>query len=666
MKSETRPDAIPLQPPARPAARVAFWLLAFVAPFLLIATLDYTLARHNRPLPSPIATATFQLSDAATPSEVPASGWQPVRLPHSSARPPAGERASAWFRLRFDAGALPAGLWGVYLPRPYANVAVFVNGEFIGDGGPMAAPLPLHRNPLRFNFPAKLLHPGENELQVRSVVITNAAGLGRIYVAPDELLEPAYRFARLMFVTLKQVTVVTMYLGALVMAAMYFMRRRDAAFGWFALALVMWATHIEIMLIPRAPFDPRSLWETLQGIAIGLYSICAAVFVHRFLGVVRPRLEKLLFAWGAFGTLVLLSGPLLVQRPLYTFFGLVWIPVAQWIGIYQLVALLLSNHRRPDPEVRMLAAASWLVIVVGVRDGLVDGGILSRGYLYLTYTAVPVLVVFGAILLRRFVNALDASERANEVLEARVAETSRELTQHLGRLKDMEKERALSAERERIMQDMHDGIGGNLVQALSIAASRADLAPIEEPLRNCLEELRILIDSIEPVNGDLGSVLGTLRMRMSRRLAQAGVEMRWQVGDLPTLPDLGPKDVLEITRIVQEAITNSLKHSGARRIGVAAHAETRGTELEIIVEVSDDGGGFRARQDEGTGRGIVGMKRRAATLGGQLHIAADATGTTVRLEIPAKRPPSKAPAAGQALEYGSASGVSAAHSGSTD
>jgi len=367
-----------------------------------------------------------------------------------------------------------------------------------------------------------------------------------------------------------------------------------------------------------------------------------------------------------FGTLVLLSGPLLMQRPLYAFFGLAWIPVAQWTGIYQLVMLLLSNHRKPDTEVRMLAAASWLVTVVGVRDGLVDGGILSPGYLYLTYTAVPVLVVFGAILLRRFVNALNASERANDVLEARVAETSRELTQNLGRLKDLEKEHALSAERERIMQDMHDGIGGNLVQALSIAASRPDLAPIEEPLRHCLEELRILIDSIEPVNGDLGSVLGTLRMRMSRRLAQAGVDMRWQVGDIPMLPDLGPKDVLEITRIVQEAITNSLKHSGARRIGVAAHAETRGTELEIIVEVSDDGGGFRARQGEGTGRGIVGMKRRAATLGGQLHIAADASGTTVRLEIPARRPPSKAPAGGQALEYGSASGLPRAHSGPAD
>lgn len=652
--TEPRPAPAP-----RRVARLAFWLSALLAPLVFIAALDAVIARYNQPPVASLPIADFQQSGAARPQELAPDAWQRVTLGHAI-RPAPGTVGSAWYRLRFVAGAWPAGLWAVYLPRPYANVAVFVNGELIGDGGPMTARLPVYRTPLLFTFPARLLHPGVNEVAVRSVTNTTLAGLSRIYVAPAPQLEPVYGFGHLMFVTFKQVIVIMMTGVAVIMAAMYLMRRRDSAFGWFALALTLWAAHIAIMLTTRAPFDPRSLWETFQGIAIGLYSICAALFIHRILGLRRPRLETAFFAFAVAGSLVLLSGPLMFKHALYGFFGLVWVPVVQAIGIYQLVLLLRSNRQRPDPEVRLLAAASWFVIVVGARDFLVDVVATARGHLYLTYAAAPVFVVFGAILLRRFVNALDASERANEVLEGRVAAKSRELELNLGRLKDMERDRALSAERERIMQDVHDGIGGQLVQALSIASSRAELAPMEESLRNCLDELRLMIDSIEPVNGDLASVLGTLRMRMSRRLAQGGIEMRWQVGDLPPLRDLGPKHVLEITRIVQEAIANALKHSGSRYLRVSALvAETDGAPV-IRVEVGDDGRGFRdGERGEGTGRGLAGMRRRAAALGARFSIDTGAHGTTVRLEIPAvsRRAPDR-----QAREHGQPVAAPGAHS----
>ena len=169
-----------------------------------------------------------------------------------------------------------------------------------------------------------------------------------------------------------------------------------------------------------------------------------------------------------------------------------------------------------------------------------------------------------------------------------------------------------------IMQDVHDGIGGQLVQALSIAAARPDLAPMEEPLRHCLDELRLMIDSIEPVDGDLASVLGTLRMRMSRRLAQAGISLRWQVEDLPPVPDLRPKEVLEITRIVQEAIANALKHSGSRSLRVVLGAVVVGLhELGLRGAGEAEAGGgcsagaFPDRQVSAAA-GSVGQDKRVA------------------------------------------------------
>jgi signal transduction histidine kinase len=645
-------------PAARRIARWALRLLAVLAPFAFILVFDATLLPSSLPALPRLEAAEVLRSTVEDPARLPATGWQHVRLGHTLTGDDAREPVSGWYRLSFEAGPAPRGLWCVYLPRPYATAAAFVNGEFIGDSG-LGRPFPVHREPVRFTFPARILHPGQNRLELRVVASIDNVGLKRVYVGPDATIEPAFRFTTAIMDTSRQVIVIMLYVASLTMLAVFLMRRKDPAFGWFALALVFWATHHQMYLMPRALLESRVAWENVADFAIGAYAIGAAMFTHSFLGLRRPRLDHALLAWGAIGAAVLVVYPLALGGDPSDWCDFMWIPASVVIGVYQLSVFAWVYWRRPSAETAMLLAASWFMNVVGARDALVDFGVLPANYTYLAFTSVPVFIVFGALLLRRFVQALDTSERANEALERRVAEKSRELEHNLGRIKDMERERALTNERERIMQDMHDGIGGHLVQALSIATARAELAPVEESLRTCLDELRLMIDSIEPVDGDLASVLGTLRMRMSRRLAQAGVELSWQVGDIPPLPEMGPGQVLEITRVVQEAITNALKHSGARRIRVAAGAVDGAPRTVIRIEVGDDGRGFRpGERGEGTGRGLAGMRRRATTLGAQLDVKTSGTGTVVRLDLPASR----AAADRQACEPGQPSTPAHAHS----
>jgi signal transduction histidine kinase len=264
------------------------------------------------------------------------------------------------------------------------------------------------------------------------------------------------------------------------------------------------------------------------------------------------------------------------------------------------------------------------------------------------------------VLLHRFALAFDAAERARDELDERVRLKSAELEANLGRMKDLERERALGAERERILQDMHDGLGGHLVQALAIATSREQLQPLEEPLRTCLEELRLMVDSLEPANGDLASVLGSLRPRVSRRLALAGVQMRWQIDDLPPMPDLGPRAVLDVARVVQEAITNAIKHSGCNEILVAA----RRVNESIEIRVEDNGSGLRAGPgaSQGAGHGLASMQRRAAALGGELALAAAAPGTRVTLCLPLARANNRFDGDGQSHDRAQSGTAAPAHS----
>jgi signal transduction histidine kinase len=298
---------------------------------------------------------------------------------------------------------------------------------------------------------------------------------------------------------------------------------------------------------------------------------------------------------------------------------------------YQTWLHVRAARDAPNVETLSLMAMTWLGLVVGTRDGFIEMG-LGAGSLYLAYAMVPVLCTFAFILLRRFVRAVNSAEEARGELELRVQEKTAELERSLVRMKDMEREQALSAERERIMRDMHDGVGGQLVQALSIASSRPELQPIEEPLRSCLAELRLIIDSIEPVNGDLASVLGMMRVRMSRRLSKAGIQLRWKVEDIPALSDFGPSRVLHISRIVHEAIANSLKHSGTKEITLGARVACDDQGDSILIEIADKGSGFETPATRG--RGLVNMQRRAEELDAELNIDSTNLGTTVRLMLP--------------------------------
>lgn len=218
------------------------------------------------------------------------------------------------------------------------------------------------------------------------------------------------------------------------------------------------------------------------------------------------------------------------------------------------------------------------------------------------------------------------------LVSRRTAETLAEALQaQQQKTQAAERERTLLLERQRLIHDMHDGVGSHLVALLRLAESgQAQPAAMADLLRAAIEELRLTIDSLEPLEHDLATLLATLRHRVGRRLEGAGLTLEWHMADMPPLPWLEPAQALQVLRLVQEAITNVVKHAGARTLSVSARPE--GDALEVCI--ADDGRGFDPAA-AGTGQGLPGMRRRAQVLGATLHL--DATpggGSRVRLRLP--------------------------------
>jgi len=207
-----------------------------------------------------------------------------------------------------------------------------------------------------------------------------------------------------------------------------------------------------------------------------------------------------------------------------------------------------------------------------------------------------------------------------------------ELKAQQERLVEVEHERTLLRERERLMKDMHDGLGAALVASL-VAAERGEVRPeqLAMLLRDCVDELRAVIDSLEPSDHDLATLLGTMRSRLERRLTAAGMRLEWQIDDLPPLLWMGAPEALQVMRILQEIVTNSIKHSKARCLRITASAAARGM---VEVSVADDGVGFDVSAAP-VGRGLRFLQQRARVLGGGMEFVSSLEkGAVARLFLP--------------------------------
>jgi signal transduction histidine kinase len=194
---------------------------------------------------------------------------------------------------------------------------------------------------------------------------------------------------------------------------------------------------------------------------------------------------------------------------------------------------------------------------------------------------------------------------------------------------------AAIAERQKISADMHDSIGASLATLLAhFTIANVNVTDVKRRIGEILMELRFLVDSAEPVDGDLNLVLSNVRHRMGSGIELTGIELHWQVDELPTIAGLTARDALSIKLILMEALSIVLHHSKATFVTVSAgYSEPASL---VVITVKDDGCGFNATDAAIDGRGLANMRKRIRTIsiGGALFITSmPGQGTAVRIEL---------------------------------
>lgn len=281
-----------------------------------------------------------------------------------------------------------------------------------------------------------------------------------------------------------------------------------------------------------------------------------------------------------------------------------------------------------------LTPAEAIVLVVGLV------ALLCANFLLLRVSFAP---LERLTRLMKQVDLLRPGQRLALSGSSEIAEVIKTFNDMLDRL---ESERRVSArrvlagqeaERRRIAQELHDEIGqrltGMLLQLGNLVPDappelRERVAAIQEDARSTLDEVGQLAWRLRPgILDDLGL------LRALEELVESLEEQTPQIrvrSSLPaTLPAVAPEAELAIYRVVQEALTNAIRHAGARHIALAIGV----ADGRLSVSVTDDGGGLPGEAVEDVG--LRGMHERAFAIGATLTIDSDErTGVRVLLELP--------------------------------
>jgi signal transduction histidine kinase len=557
--------------------------------------------------------------------------WQQEPMPSYSRRV-----LTVWVRMSFPRSALDGAPLAIFTENNRERIMVFVNGaELYRSFGSASDPVMGWNYPYMVPIPLGQLHEGTNEVILR---IDSGAGYnlstGSVRLGPHADIQQLFSWQNFWRIDAARSANYAMLLLTLASFLMWVARRKDIELVFLGLSGVIWFVRNYHFFAVRVPFDPP--WF----IGITYYSTYFATaaslaFCITFLKLPNAsRHVAILFASGA--ALCMLRLFLMQRYGTDMLVNLLTLTVVVYVAV-----LILKNWWRVrSAEHLIMFYVVALVTLLSLHDigrtptfGWWDG----LGFHAQPYIGALLCVIFLLSFGRRAVRAFSSVEGMNKELEDRVILVRGELAKSEVARRQLEVAHALEIERERLMREMHDGIGSNLVTALAIAEQQDQPASIIATLRRAVSDLKITVDSLEPVDGDLVALIANLRHRMEPDLRRAGLVSRWRVEPCQPLHWLDATNALHVLRIFQEAISNILTHAEASELEIGCCEQERHGVRGLLAFISDNGQGFDVDEKEVGGKGIANMRARALSLHGQFDCKSGPEGTRIDVWLPYQR-----------------------------
>ncbi len=563
-----------------------------------------------------------------------------VRLPYNWDQQHRSEPGSAIFEIPLQMASPPAEPYAVYFSRLGNRAEIWLNGILLSRFGDQdrANAEDYAKAPQYVLIPAQLL---QRENLFRIILHADGGrrgGLSAMLVGPEVEVREHYNGLYRWRVT-----------GSIVVSVF------SLVVG--VIALLLWVTQVEavpaaaprrvglylsagvaemcwmLRLSDTALTDPPVAWPwwgVLQTLAYAGWFCGSALFCHYVAGWHRHPSMRWVRAilWGLMLTAAPAAWLALTRHNDVYLTG--WYGFVTFLFIVYAVVYFGGALRRPTTEHVLVAAAGVFNVLVGVRDWLVirAGGQFDE-ISWMRYSSVLFGLALCYIVITRFRAASIQARDLMDNMAAKVQEKEQALAASYQQLEQLAREQERTAERTRILRDMHDGVGSHISAAIrQLQSGKASDEDLLQTLRDSLDQLKLSIDAMNLPPGDLTTLLANLRYRLEPRFKASDIALAWDVDLLPPLARLDGKAMRQLQFMVFEALSNVLQHAQASELRIELRARPEGGARLRVV---DNGRGFDPQQVQR--KGLASLRERALAIGAQLALISVPGQTVVEITL---------------------------------
>ncbi|CCN73215.1 ATP-binding protein [Vibrio nigripulchritudo] len=529
----------------------------------------------------------------------------------------------------------------IFLP-PFRDTAEFYLGEqLIWQTAPIAhsrdSMMPRFRyRPTYHELPNSLFDGDELPLTVK---IASSGGLQmpEIFYGTPEQVKPYYQFQYWSQIGLHIVMQWLTPLITLFYLLLWWFRRNNTEYLFFALGFACWAMSNMTFTVSSLPISQQTYWMTTVTVQPFL-TLFMMLFLHRWYRLRRPSVELIV----GVATLVLAASSFVLYE--YEPTKLWWrfnesalrgyVALSSvYIG-YVLVTQALFNRSK---SALLLATAGMIGVVSGILDSLDGMQLLEMHFPLSAHANLLIFLTLCVLLIYRYASALNRSEELQRTLEQKVVEAVALYKKEQAVAHDLEKKQALMDERQSLLSDMHDGLGSQLVELITLLrVPNTNQTDIQLKATQCLNDLRLILDSRNPLfDAQFSVLLGQWRARIDPVLHAANIELEWFVECDDSAVTLTPQSKLDLLRILQELITNVIKHADQ---ATKVSFQCIQNNSELIIQVQDNGKNFKDSVDKKSdGYGLSSIQNRAKKMNGEFDFELTERGGLANVRVPQQK-----------------------------
>ena len=560
--------------------------------------------------------------------------WTPVKLRDVWRERWPGYTGAAWYRIDWERSCADQPV-ALTLNSIIMAGEVFINQDLLWQDSHLQEPLSRSWNmPRYWLLPESALHAGTNQVWIRvHGRADNSGGLGSVLIGEPNALHHYFEKLWWSHRTALTISLVVAAVLSAIFGFSWLQNRKESVFGWFSLHSLFWSLLLASALSTETwPFPSTLAYATASTLVYLGFVVSFSIFVWRFAEVQLPRLEKLLWVITAIAVPIVLFIPADMRHLLPILTNAYALPIIG-IGLW----FPWHAYRTRKLEHIVFALCIPVVMILGIHDLLGVQGHLDGSIPLLPYSLPISMLALALVLGRKVTLNMRRIERFNIELNDSVNRACDDLSITLEREHALALRHSLLQERMNISHDLHDSLGGSLVRSIAYVEQAS------EPLSNkqVLSMLKLMRDDLRQMI-DAGTSahlhapetpaqwVAPMRHRFGMLFEEMDLSANWS---LPPAWITQPSAIqcLTLTRVLEEALTNVVKHSRATKVSISLELPST-RELKLLV--TDNGTGFDVHtiQINSMGVGMRSMLARVERINGTLRIESQPGATTLEVQ----------------------------------